>query len=81
MSVGVLCLPYHFINFPGESFDLMDGILGMALSPHKPGRERNLYFHALAATTENIVNTRVIRNDSYAESGMLDSNSVFVSMP
>ncbi|CAH0667385.1 unnamed protein product [Chilo suppressalis] len=49
----------------GESFDLMDGVLGMALSPYKQGRDRFLYFHALAATTENVVRTKVLRNDSF----------------
>ncbi|XP_075973485.1 major royal jelly protein 9-like isoform X2 [Anticarsia gemmatalis] len=62
----------------GESFDLMDGVLGMALSPFKHGRERNLYFHALASTTENVVSTRVLRNDSYADSQQLDAELVSV---
>ncbi|XP_028174654.1 protein yellow-like isoform X1 [Ostrinia furnacalis] len=49
----------------GESFDLMDGILGMALSPYREGRDRYLYFHALASITENVVRTKVLRNDSF----------------
>lgn len=54
--------------FKGESFDLMDGILGMALSPLKQGyNDRTLYFHAMASNTENHVSTSVIRNSSIFE--------------
>ncbi|KAL4712291.1 hypothetical protein ACJJTC_004053 [Scirpophaga incertulas] len=49
----------------GESFDLMDGVLGMALSPYRHGQDRYLYFHALASTSENVVRTQVLRNDSF----------------
>lgn len=51
----------------GESFELMDGVLGMALSPYRHGRDRYLYFHALASTTENVVRTSVLRNDSFID--------------
>ncbi|XP_039753932.1 protein yellow-like isoform X2 [Pararge aegeria] len=54
-----------FFTIAGESFDLMDGILGMALSPSKPGHDRILYFHSLASSTENVVRTSVLRNDSF----------------
>ncbi|XP_068631544.1 dopaminechrome tautomerase-like isoform X1 [Battus philenor] len=49
----------------GESFDLMDGVLGMALSPYREGEDRYLYFHSLASTTENVVRTSVLRNSSF----------------
>ncbi|CAH0719372.1 unnamed protein product, partial [Brenthis ino] len=55
----------------GESFDLMDGMFALALSPYVPGQDRFLYFHALASTTENVVRTSVIRNDSF----ITDSNA------
>ncbi|XP_011494303.1 PREDICTED: protein yellow-like [Ceratosolen solmsi marchali] len=45
-----------------EAFDLMDGILGMALSPMSLNGDRILYFHSLASTTESWVSTSVIRN-------------------
>nr|XP_021189334.2 protein yellow isoform X1 [Helicoverpa armigera] len=61
-----------------ESFDLMDGVLGMALSPYQPGRDRFLYFHSLASTTENVVNTKVIRNSSYIEDPNIDPEAVYV---
>lgn len=48
----------------GESFDLMDGILGMSLTPYRRGEDRLLYFHALASTTENVVPTSVLRNET-----------------
>ncbi|CAK1596073.1 unnamed protein product [Parnassius mnemosyne] len=65
----------HRLTFPfpsrgtftidGESFDLMDGVLGMALSPLHAGNDRYLYFHALASTTENVVRTSILRNSSF----------------
>ncbi|XP_026725264.1 major royal jelly protein 1-like isoform X1 [Trichoplusia ni] len=61
----------------GESFDLMDGLFGMALSPYQQGRDRYLYFHALAATTENILNTKVIRNDSLLQDPNIDPDAVY----
>lgn len=60
-----------------ESFDLMDGVFGMALSPYRPGNERYLYFHALAATTENVISTNILRNDSYAEHPELGINDIY----
>lgn len=68
-----------FYYYSGESFDLMDGILGMALSPYRHGRERYLYFHALASHTENVVRTSVIRNDSFIHDSNADPNSINVS--
>ncbi|KAF9424040.1 hypothetical protein HW555_000749 [Spodoptera exigua] len=62
----------------GESFDLMDGILGMALSPYHHGRDRFLYFHSLAATTENVVNTRILRNNSYLQDANIDPDAIYV---
>lgn len=61
----------------GESFDLMDGIIGLALSPRNTmymqlpygmGNEvvedRTLYFHSLAAITENSVSTNLLNKAS-----------------
>lgn len=60
----------------GESFDLMDGVLGMALSPYRTGRDRFLYFHSLASTTENVVKTEVIRNNSYLVDPTVDPQAI-----
>lgn len=68
-----------FSVFQGESFDLMDGVLGMALSPYQHGRDRFLYFHALAATTENVVRTSVLRNDSFITDSNANPYSINVS--
>nr|ARK19905.1 yellow-like protein [Ampulex compressa] len=46
----------------GDTFDLMDGILGLALSPIKPNGDRILYFHSLASRVESWVSTSIIRN-------------------
>ncbi|XP_026317822.1 protein yellow-like [Hyposmocoma kahamanoa] len=62
----------------GESFDLMDGILGMALTPRGRNRDRLLYFHALSSTTENIVRTSVLKNDSYVGNPSVDPKLISV---
>lgn len=46
----------------GETFDLMDGILGLALGPVSADGDRILYFHSLASRVESRVPTSVIRN-------------------
>ena len=58
----------------------MDGILGMALSSYTPGKDRFLYFHALAATTENVVRTKVLRNDSFIYDSNANPHSINVSI-
>ncbi|XP_076650074.1 major royal jelly protein 9-like [Halictus rubicundus] len=55
--------PYGTYHIKGDTFDLMDGILGLALSPMKNG-DRTLYFHSLASRVESRVPTSVIRNYS-----------------
>lgn len=42
----------------GETFELMDGIFGMAIDKSK----RTLYFHALAAENENVVSLKTLNN-------------------
>lgn len=56
--------PHGTFHIKGDTFDLMDGILGLALSPLKQDGDRLLYFHALASKTENVVPTSIIRNYS-----------------
>lgn len=53
---------YGRFTIQGEHFDLMDGVLGMALSPLKAGEDRKLFYHALSSPTENWVYTSNIRN-------------------
>ncbi|XP_026323224.1 protein yellow-like [Hyposmocoma kahamanoa] len=62
----------------GESFDEMDGVLGMALSPWRRNRDRFLYFHALASTTENVVRTSVLKNDSFLADPNVDPKLIRV---
>lgn len=57
----------------------MDGVLGMALSPYHHGRDRFLYFHSLASTTENVVNTKILRNNSYMHDPTIDPDAIYVS--
>lgn len=42
----------------------MDGVLGMALTPYVPGKDRILFYHAMSSPTENWVNTADLRNSS-----------------
>uniref|UniRef100_A0A182S8Z6 Bee-milk protein n=1 Tax=Anopheles maculatus TaxID=74869 RepID=A0A182S8Z6_9DIPT len=74
---------YGTFTIANESFDLMDGIVAMALSPRipsdnvvfssnygtnwRPTNDRLLYFHALASLTENAVRTSVLLNDTVWE--------------
>lgn len=51
---------YGTFNIKGDTFDLMDGILGLALSPMENG-DRILYFHSLASRVESLVPTSIIR--------------------
>jgi len=51
----------HF-TINNESFDLDDGILGLALGPVQPNHDRRLFFHSLASSTESYVSTSVLRN-------------------
>ncbi|NP_001161913.1 yellow-e3 precursor [Tribolium castaneum] len=55
---------YGTFDILGDSFDLMDGVLGMSLSPYKPGQDRILYYHAMSSPTENWVLTSDLRNRS-----------------
>ncbi|XP_058808623.1 uncharacterized protein LOC131674122 [Phymastichus coffea] len=54
--------PYGTFEIKKEVFDLMDGILGLALSPLRWHEDRILYFHSLASRIESYVPTSVIRN-------------------
>lgn len=45
----------------GYEFDMMDGVLGMALSPLTPRGDKILYFHSLSSIIESYVLTSVIR--------------------
>lgn len=46
----------------------MDGILGMDLTPYKPGEDRTFFYHALSSGTENWAFTSDIRNQSLFQS-------------
>lgn len=53
-------------NIAGESFDLMDGILGMGLSPYHPREGRKLFYHAMSSDTEHWVYTKDLQNETKA---------------
>lgn len=53
--------PHGTFHIKGDTFDLMDGILGLALSPLKQDGDKILYFHSLASRVESWVPTSIIR--------------------
>lgn len=55
----------HF-DINNAQFDLMDGVLGLALSPPQNDKkqDKTLYFHSLASVRESWVSTAVLRNES-----------------
>lgn len=55
---------YGTFKIAGESFELMDGVLGMAVSPKSLRTERSLYFHALTGISENKVPLSVLDNEA-----------------
>lgn len=60
----------------GESFDLMDGIFGMAIDKHR-GPNRLLYFHALASDTENAVPLSILNNRAVWQSDVNANSTSF----
>jgi len=63
------CPAYGTYTILGDSFDLMDGVFGLALSPRTTysgpgGSGRTLYFHSLASITENAVRLNVLDNST-----------------
>jgi Major royal jelly protein len=98
---------YGTYNIAGETFELMDGLFGLALTPRLQNTirskrsiglrhygffgneafdynpeptDRFLYFHSLAAGTENRVPLRLIDNDTYWEANPGGSPAQFVEI-
>ncbi|XP_022176747.1 protein yellow-like [Myzus persicae] len=65
----------HF-KIKGVNFDLMDGILGLALGPIIKN-DRKLYFHAFASVRESWVNTNTLKNRSLFQNGLIDGSGTF----
>lgn len=61
----------------GTKFELMDGILGMALSPKNDLDKRKLFYHALSSTTENWVYTKDLKNKTRFENDPSSSPGIF----
>ncbi|XP_060523187.1 uncharacterized protein LOC132700084 [Cylas formicarius] len=68
---------YGTYDIEGDSFELMDGILGLALSPYRPGEDRILFYHAMSSPTENWVFTSHLRNQSLFEEDPSSSPQIF----
>nr|CAD7586632.1 unnamed protein product [Timema genevievae] len=58
-----------YFDLNGETFDLMDGVLGLGMGPNK-GDDTKLYFHSLASVRESWVLTSVLRNSSNFKGGL-----------
>ncbi|CAG9773981.1 unnamed protein product [Ceutorhynchus assimilis] len=72
---------YGTYNIAGESFELMDGILGLSLSPHIPGDDRVLFYHAMSSPTENYVYTSYLRNRTIFEHDPSAAPQIFQTFP
>ncbi|PSN37921.1 hypothetical protein C0J52_12240 [Blattella germanica] len=60
----------HF-ELNNEHFELMDGVLSLAISPNLNSRgDKMLYFHSLASVRESWVSTSVLRNESNFKDGI-----------
>ncbi|KAF4529165.1 hypothetical protein B566_EDAN017688 [Ephemera danica] len=51
----------------GESFELMDGVLSIALSPRNNKLERLLFYHAMSSFRQRWVPTRILHNSTAVE--------------
>ncbi|XP_065352589.1 protein yellow-like [Cloeon dipterum] len=61
------------IYVAGENFELMDGVIGLALGPKSnTSAGRTLYFSALTSNQQYWVNTSVLRNESLANNSPTD---------
>jgi len=56
--------PWGHFTVARESFDLMDGLFGLALTPRNCLGQRLLYYHPLASNTEYTVPLNIISNPS-----------------
>lgn len=79
---SIFFLHFQFFPYPsygkftiaGESFNLMDGILALAITktPLRPSdTEQSLLFHALASGTENAVQLGILNNSTIWENNPL----------
>ncbi|XP_060521668.1 major royal jelly protein 3-like isoform X2 [Cylas formicarius] len=68
---------FGFYNIAGESFELMDGIFGLGLSPYRSGEDRKLFYHALASPTENWIYTSHLRNYSIFANNSQSPSQIF----
>ena len=56
---------YGNFELNNQEFDLMDGVLGLALSPpQNEKKDKTLYFHSLASVRESWVSAALLRNES-----------------
>ncbi|KAK6643300.1 hypothetical protein RUM43_004805 [Polyplax serrata] len=68
--------PYGFFHTNNVEFNLMDGILGMSLSPMDKG-DRVLYYHSLASVRESWVPTSVLKDEEYFTSNPVSASKRF----
>nr|ATB56353.1 yellow-d2 [Leptinotarsa decemlineata] len=68
-------------SIQGDSFDLMDGVLGMSLSPASLGGDRKLFYHAMSSSTENWVYTSYLRNQTRFSENPESSPEIFNTYP
>lgn len=73
---------YGTFTIQGDSFDLMDGLLGMDLEPKYMGmQDRKLFYQALSAGTHNWVYTSYLKDESRFASDPSSSPGIFNTYP
>ncbi|CAH1153962.1 unnamed protein product [Phaedon cochleariae] len=68
---------YGIYNIAGQQFYIMDGIVGMSLTPNKPGEPRRLFYHAMSSPTENWVYTSYLRNETIFRNNPFAAPQIF----
>ncbi|KAG5883313.1 hypothetical protein JTB14_008600 [Gonioctena quinquepunctata] len=72
---------YGTYNIHGVTFEIMDGVLGMSLTPASTGSNRKLFYHALTSPTENWVYTGDLRNGTRFSGNPNSSPEIFNTFP
>ncbi|KAG5882679.1 hypothetical protein JTB14_026090 [Gonioctena quinquepunctata] len=68
---------YGTFNIQGDSFELMDGVLGMSLNSASTGSRRKLFYHAMSSPTESWVYTEDLRNGTRFSGNPSSSPEIF----
>ncbi|XP_056633332.1 uncharacterized protein LOC130442945 [Diorhabda sublineata] len=68
---------FQTYSIAGQSFQLQDGILGLALAPSVPVYGKRLFYHAMSSETEHWVKTSDLQNEQLFTSGRNSYSRIF----